>query len=228
MGIRANTTVVESREEAEELFQYGNQSIVYRFVKRSFDVAASLVGLVILSPVFLATALAIKLEDGGPVIHKRYCVGKNGTYIMYKFRSMKVNADDLIIDFKPDQKERYLRGEKLSDDFRITKVGYFIRKFSIDELPQLYSVLKGDMSLVGPRPVIEREAEEYGNQKEKLLSMRAGITGVWQVEGRGCVPFLSEEAKQMQTSYIDNCSIRLDIVLLLRTVGKVLKREGAR
>lgn len=218
-----NDRVVDTK-----IFQKSKSKKGYRILKRGFDIVVSLAALGLLAPVFLITAIAIKVEDGGPVIHKRYCVGKKGTYIMYKFRSMRVDADKLIESFSKEQKERYFCGEKLKDDFRITKVGSFIRRSSIDELPQLISVLKGDMSLVGPRPVIEREAEEYGDEKEKLFEMRSGITGIWQVYGRGTVPFLSEEAKKMQLAYVEECNFFLDLKLMLQTVCKVLKREGAR
>ncbi|MCC8050312.1 MAG: sugar transferase [Clostridiales bacterium] len=204
-------------------------SLIYLAVKRTVDVVGSLVGLILCSPVFLVVAVAIKREDGGPILHRRYCAGRNDReYIMYKFRSMKVNADNMLDMFTEEQREQYLSGVKLEDDPRITKVGKFIRATSIDELPQLISVLKGDMSIIGPRPVIEREAQAYGADREKLLSVRSGITGVWQVEGRGEVPFLSEEAKQMQLSYIDKRGFVYDCQLLFKTIGLVLKRKGAR
>ncbi len=204
-------------------------SLIYLALKRIFDIVGSLCGLVLCSPFFLIVAIAIKKEDGGPVIYKRYCAGKDGKeYIMYKFRSMKVNAENMLDVFAEEQKEQYLLGVKLEDDVRITKVGKFIRTTSIDELPQFVSVLKGDMSFVGPRPVIEREAQVYGADRERLLSVRSGITGVWQVEGRGEVPFLSEEARKMQLSYIDKMGFVFDCKLLLKTVGVVLKRKGAR
>lgn len=147
---------------------------------------------------------------------------------MYKFRSMRVDADEMFDLFTPEQFEAYMQGVKIDDDPRVTKIGHFLRRTSIDELPQLISVLKGDMSLVGPRPVIEREAAEYGADREKLLSCKAGITGCWQVEGRGTIPFLSEEAKRLQLYYVENQSLGMDVRLLLRTVKVVLSRKGAK
>lgn len=174
-------------------------------------------------------AILIKHEDGGPVLHRRICVGKGDkTYIMYKFRSMTVNADNMLDQFTPEQLARYLRGEKLEDDPRITRIGRILRETSIDELPQLISVLQSNMSLVGPRPVIEREAAEYAEMREHLLSCKPGITGYWQVMGRGTVPFLSEEGKRMQLYYINHQSLWLDIKILFKTVGVVISKVGAR
>lgn len=201
----------------------------YHYLKRFFDIILSATALVVLSPVFVIVAIAIKAEDHGPVIHKRYCIGKNNTtYIMYKFRSMKENADDLICEMKPEKKELYLQGVKLMDDPRVTKTGTILRRTSIDELPQLISVLKGEMSLVGPRPVIEREAKAYGDSREQLFRVRPGITGIWQTEGRGEVPFLSQEAIAMQLSYVEKMSFSFDLKIMLQTVLIVLKRKGAR
>ena len=206
-----------------------NSRLGYRIVKRVFDVVCSALALVVLSPVFLIVAILIKREDGGPVLHRRICAGPNGkTYIMYKFRSMKVGADDMLDQFSPEQLEQYMRGVKIENDPRITKIGRFLRATSIDELPQLLSVLQSNMSLVGPRPVIEREAADYGALREHLLSCKPGITGYWQVMGRGTVPFLSEEGKNLQLFYVDHQSIWLDIKILFKTVGVVLSKVGAR
>lgn len=218
------TDVQESAVAVSEKKKY-----IYLFVKRSFDLFRSLLALVILSPVFLVVAILIKREDGGTVLHRRVCVGKNGkTYIMYKFRTMMPNADDRLDLFTPQQREDYLRGVKIEDDPRITKIGRVLRSTSIDELSQLISVLRSDMSLIGPRPVIEREAEEYGKLREHLLSCKPGITGYWQVMGRGSVPFLSEEGKRLQLYYVDHKSLWLDIKILFKTVFVVISKVGAR
>lgn len=162
-------------------------------------------------------------------MHRRICVGKNDkTYIMYKFRTMMLDADDRLDMFTPQQREDYLHGVKIKDDPRITKIGKLLRSTSIDELPQLISILKSDMSLIGPRPVIEREAAEYGELREHLLSCKPGITGYWQVMGRGTVPFLSEEGKQLQLYYVDHQSFWLDIKILFKTVAVVISKVGAR
>lgn len=200
----------------------------YLFIKRTFDVTVSLFALLLLSPVFLIVSLWIKLDSPGPVIHKRWCVGKNGPYAMLKFRTMVVDANNFEKYFSEEQLQLYLQGVKIHDDPRITRAGKFLRSTSIDELPQLINVLRGEMSLIGPRPVIEREADEYGINRTKLLSCRPGITGCWQVMGRGTIPFLSEEAKELQLYYVDHESIVLDVKLLIQTVRVVFSRKGAR
>lgn len=201
----------------------------YLAIKRTFDVVASAGALAILSPLLLVIAVLIKLDSPGPVLHRRICAGKNGrSYCMYKFRSMRADADNMLGLFTPEQLEAYMQGVKIDGDPRITRIGRVLRETSLDEIPQLISVLKGDMSIVGPRPVIEREAAEYGADREKLLSCRAGITGCWQVEGRGTIPFLSDEAKRLQLYYVDHQSLGLDVRLLLRTVKVVLSGKGAK
>ena len=198
-------------------------------MKRLFDCVMSFMGLVLLSPFLLLIVLAIKLSDGGPAIHARICEGANGsTYKMYKFRTMVMDADNLERWLTPEQMEQYRRDCKLDDDPRVTKLGRFLRKASIDELPQFLSVLKGDMSLVGPRPVVSREADAYGADKELLLSVKPGVTGWWQVCARSSIPFLSEEAKALQLYYAAHSSLLLDMKILFMTVAVVLKRRGAK
>lgn len=209
--------------------QEEKKKLLYSFLKRAFDIVASFCGLLILLPVFAIVALLIKADDGGPVIHTRICVGYNSRrYKMYKFRTMCVDADNLEKWLTSEQLEQYKTECKLENDPRITKIGKYLRKASIDELPQLMSVLKGDLSLVGPRPVVSHEAESYGEYKELLLSVKAGITGCWQVKGRSNIPFLSDEAKELQLYYATHCSIGLDLKILLQTVLVVLKGTGAK
>lgn len=201
----------------------------YYIVKRIFDIVVSLVGLIVLSPVLIIVGILIKLQDGGPIIHTRICCGPVGsTYKMYKFRTMVPNADDLEKYLTPNQLSEYFANCKLDNDPRITKIGKVLRRTSIDELPQLVSVLKGNMSIVGPRPVIRREADAYGDKLELLLSAKPGITGYWQVYGRGDSGFLSVEAKQQQLYYVEHQSLSLDIKLLFMTVVVVLKGKGAK
>jgi lipopolysaccharide/colanic/teichoic acid biosynthesis glycosyltransferase len=205
------------------------KKIFYSFLKRAFDIVASLCGLLILSPLFAVVALLIKADDGGPVIYTRICEGKNGRqYKMYKFRSMQADADHMMDKFSEKQKIFYKKGGKLSDDPRVTKVGRCIRKASIDELPQLLSVLKGDMSLIGPRPVIKREADAYGDKKELLLSKKPGITGYWQINGRDDVEFLSDQAKAMQLYYVEHDGFKLDIEIFFKTIVKLIEMKEAR
>lgn len=202
---------------------------IYKLVKRCADVALSLIALVVLSPVFLITAIAVKLEDGGPVIHKRYCVGADKSrYIMYKFRSMQVDADNLEKLLGPEQLEEYKKECKLIDDPRITKVGKVIRRFSIDELPQLWSVLKGDMSLVGPRPIVEFEMAFWGKDIDKVLSVTPGITGYWQINGRSDATYESGKRQELEMYYVNHWNLKLDIQILFGTVKAVFGGRGAR
>lgn len=205
------------------------KKVIYHLVKRIVDVLVSLISLILLSPLFLVISVLIKHEDGGPIFHRRICVGKgNKQYIMYKFRTMMLDADGHLDMFSPEQLAQYMKGVKIEKDPRITRIGHFLRTTSIDEMPQLLTVLKSDMSLIGPRPVIEREAAAYGEQREKLLSCKPGITGLWQVKGRGTIPYLSEEAKQLQLEYVDKQGFLLDLQILFETVKNVLSRKGAR
>lgn len=202
---------------------------LYFFIKRAFDIVASLCALILLSPVLLIIAALIKAKDGGPAIHTRLCKGKDGnTYKMYKFRSMVMDADNLERWLSPAQLKTYLTECKLDNDPRIAPVGRFLRKTSLDELPQLVSVLKGDMSLVGPRPVVEREAKAYGDYENELLSVKPGITGWWQINARGNSSFLSMESQELQLYYVAHCSLLFDLKILFKTVAVVLKGKGAK
>ena len=150
----------------------------YHLVKRMIDVVLSLFGLVLISPFVVIIAILIKIDSKGPVFFKHHRIGKNGKpFSMYKFRTMKDGAEAMINDFTPEQLEEWNENFKLKDDPRITRIGKFLRKTSLDELPQLINILKGDMSIVGPRPIIEEELEEYGNDKDEFLSIRPGLTG---------------------------------------------------
>ncbi len=198
----------------------------FLFFKRTVDVAGSAVGLIALLPLFAVVSGLIKRDDGGRVIYRRACVGKNGkAYVMYKFRTMIEDAECKTDLFTAETLCKHLEGDKTIEDPRITRIGKFLRRTSLDELPQLFSVLRGDMSLVGPRPVVEREAAEYGEQRSLLLSVKPGITGWWQVKGRKGCPYLSDEAKTMQLYYARHQSLWLDIKILLLTVKAVLLRK---
>jgi len=202
-----------------------NQSTVYRFFKRAMDIAGSLAGLVLLSPVLLVIALLIYLDDPGPVIFKQKRSGLNNrTFVMYKFRSMVINAAEL---HKQMQQFNELDGPafKMKNDPRITKIGRFIRRTSIDELPQLLNVLKGDMSLVGPRPLPVYESEQCNAYQLQRLLVKPGITCFWQISGRNDISF--DEWIEMDLEYIRTASLKTDIVILLRTVKAVLVGKGA-
>jgi lipopolysaccharide/colanic/teichoic acid biosynthesis glycosyltransferase len=196
-----------------------------RAVKRVMDIAGSGVGLVMLAPVFGATALLIKLEDRGPIFYGQDRVGKWGrVFRMYKFRSMVVGADKM----KDNLLENNESGGvifKIKRDPRITRVGRIIRKLSIDELPQLYNVLKGDMSLVGPRPPVPREVAEYQLSDRRRLEIIPGLTCLWQVSGRSDINFEGQVTLDVQ--YLESQSLKGDIMLLLKTIPAVLSGRGA-
>lgn len=199
---------------------------LYKYVKRGFDIILSLIGLILLSPIFLIIALAIKYDSRGPVffVHKR--IGKNGKQIgLYKFRSMVCNAEELIKSFTPEQMKEYRENYKLQNDPRITRVGKILRKTSLDELPQLINILKGDLSIIGPRPVIKDELEKYEQNKEKFLSVTPGLTGYWAANGRSDTTY--EQRMSMELFYVDNMSWKLDCKVFVKTVLSVLKKEGA-
>ena len=191
--------------------QYG-----YRILKRSFDIIASAVGLVALGPVFLAIAIAIKCDDGGPVFYDQIRIGKNGKkFKMYKFRSMRVNAEDEIEKL---QEHSEVDGAmfKMKNDPRVTRVGKFIRKTSIDEFPQLLNVLLGQMSIVGPRPPLPREVADYTQYDKQRLYVKPGCTGLWQVTARNSVGF--QEMVNIDLDYIQRRSIWLDLKIMFKTV----------
>ena len=199
---------------------------VYKYMKRGLDIILSLIGIILLSPVFLIIAAAIKIDSKGPVIFTHKRIGKNGKVIgLYKFRSMVNNAEDLIKKFTSEQMEEYKKNYKLQNDPRITRVGKFLRKTSLDELPQLFNILKGDLSIIGPRPVIDEELEKYGFNKNKFLSVTPGLTGFWAANGRSDTTY--EQRMAMELFYVDHMSWKLDCKVFLKTVLSVIKREGA-
>ena len=154
---------------------------VYEAIKRTFDLLVSLAAVIVLSPVLLAIALAIRIEDGGPVLYKAQRVGRYGKPVtVYKFRSMRLHADRLEDMLTPEELAEYHKNYKLTSDPRVTKVGALLRKTSLDELPQLFNILMGQLSLVGPRPVLQEETELYGDKRSLLLSCKPGLTGLWQ------------------------------------------------
>ena len=198
----------------------------YKFVKRFFDIVLASIGMIVLSPIFLIISLAIKLESKGPIFFKHTRIGKDGKIIkIYKFRSMVDNAEDLIKSFTPEQMKEYKENYKLSNDPRVTKVGKFIRKTSLDELPQLINILKGDLSIIGPRPVVAEELKRYGSNIEKFLSVTPGLTGFWAANGRSCTSY--EQRMQMELFYIDNLSLKMDVKVFFKTIEAVVKRRGA-
>ncbi|MBD7895288.1 sugar transferase [Limosilactobacillus sp. Sa3CUN2] len=192
---------------------------VYHLTKRFLDIVLSTLGLIGLSPVMGIVAYKIKREDGGPVFYKQVRVGKNGKkFKMYKFRSMVVNADQLLDKLK---EKNDVDGAmfKMKHDPRITKVGHFIREHSLDELPQLVNVLKGDMSLVGPRPPLPSEVEQYTSYDKQRLYVVPGCTGLWQATERNNVGF--DEMVGLDLKYIKNCSVKYDLLIIWKTIAVI-------
>lgn len=200
---------------------------VYIKIKRVIDVISASVALILLSPLFAIIAIAIKIDSKGPVFFAHKRIGKNGKIIkLYKFRSMVINAEELIKSFTPEQMREYKENYKLTNDPRITKVGKFLRKTSLDELPQLINIINGDLSIIGPRPVVADELEKYGVNKDKFLSVTPGLTGYWAANGRSNTTY--EQRMEMELYYIDNLSLKMDIKVFFKTILSVLKKEGAR
>lgn len=198
----------------------------YHFLKRMLDLLGSMIGLILFAPLFLVIAIAIKKEDrDSPIFFSQTRVGKNGKeFKMYKFRSMCVDAE---VKLKELLKRNEVEGAmfKIKDDPRVTKVGKLIRKTSIDELPQLWNVLRGEMSLVGPRPPLKREVKEYSTYDKQRLLIKPGCTGVWQISGRNNVSF--NDMVKMDIDYVKKLSILKDIKIILKTFWIMIKPNGA-
>lgn len=198
---------------------------LWAFVKRAMDLIIALMGLVLASPIMAVTAIAVKRCDGGPAIFAQERMGKNGTrFKMYKFRSMYVDAEERLAEL---QKFNQVNGPafKMENDPRVTPVGRFIRKTSIDELPQLWNVLKGEMSIVGPRPPIPREVEQYSDWDWGRLAVKPGLTCYWQVSGRSDLGF--DEWMRLDLKYVEEQGFLTDLKILLKTVVVVLRGDGA-
>lgn len=197
-----------------------------RFTKRFMDICVSGTMLMLLSPVFLATALLIKLTDFGPVLYRQTRIGLYAKeFTTYKFRSMITNADALVEDVAQMSHHENSISYKVKKDPRVTWIGRIIRKTSIDELPQLWNVLKGDMSLVGPRPHVHREVDQYTLDDRKRLDVLPGITCIWQIKGRADIPF--PEQLQLDLEYINSKSAWTDLKILFKTIPAVISGRGA-
>ena len=217
---------MENENNKFDLFEVANKKNRYLCFKNCIDFIGSLIGMLILLPLFLSVALLIKLDDPkGPVFFKQVRVGKDGKeFYMYKFRSMCVNAEEKLAELL---KQNEIEGAmfKMKNDPRITTIGRFIRKTSIDELPQLLNVLKGDMSLVGPRPPLPREVERYTDYDKKRLVVTPGCTGLWQVSGRNNLNF--DQMVELDLKYIENLSFKMDAKIILKTFTVIFGDDGA-
>ncbi|MBU2848271.1 undecaprenyl-phosphate galactose phosphotransferase WbaP, partial [Acidithiobacillus ferriphilus] len=200
-----------------------------RIIKRAFDLVAASILVLFLSPLLLFLAWRIRRNDGGPVFFVQERVGRGGQpFPCYKFRSMVIDAESRLRQYlisHPELHAEYQRNFKLRDDPRVTRIGRLLRRTSLDELPQLFNVLRGEMSLVGPRPLLDRELECYGNGLALYRQVHPGITGLWQTSGRSETTFA--ERASLDAWYVKNWSLWYDIVILLRTVKVVLLRNGA-
>ena len=216
----------DKSDKATVNLKYQNRRYIYRMSKRIFDFVASLFGLTILSPLFLIVAIAIKVEDPkGPVFYSQVRLGKKQSpFKMYKFRSMIVDADKHL---KELLSENEVDGAmfKMKEDPRVTRVGQFIRKYSIDEFPQLVNVLLGNMSLVGPRPPLPREVQEYTEYDKQRLEVKPGCTGLWQISGRNDVSF--HEMVELDLQYIAKRGFLFDIYVLFKTVAVFIHPNAA-
>lgn len=214
----------------DEWYDTEKEKPIFFFIKRCIDIILSLLGLIILSPVFLLIAILIKKEDHGNVFYKHKRIGHmNKDIYIYKFRSMTnkyKTFDEFYQTLSDEQKQEWDENFKLENNPRITKIGNFLRKTSLDELPQIINILKGDMSVIGPRPVVNDEIEKYGNQKAKFLSVKPGLTGYWAANGRSATTY--EDRIKLELYYIDHCSLLLDIKIFFKTILSVLKKEGAK
>lgn len=195
--------------------------------KRMLDIVLSLMGLAVMCLPMVIIGLLIKLESPGPAIFVHHRFGKDGKELpLLKFRTMHMNAEQMIEAFTPEQMQEWKQNFKLDNDPRITRIGSFLRRSSLDELPQLINILKGDLSIVGPRPVVEEELERYRDQKAKFLSVMPGLTGYWQAYARSSCTY--EQRMEMELYYVDHANFWWDIKIMFATVGAVLRGRGAK
>ena len=195
-------------------------------IKRTLDILVSFICLALLSPLFGLIALLVWLEDGGPIFFSQTRVGQHGRHFkMYKFRSMCLDAEQRLKELLARNRHKEGVTFKIEDDPRITRTGKWLRKFSFDELPQLYNVLIGNMSLVGPRPPVPREVEKYSPAHRRRLAIKPGITCIWQISGRSEIDFSGQV--QLDVNYIESQSLWMDLKILARTVPAVLSGKGA-
>lgn len=204
---------------------------VYPIIKRTIDILGGLVGVILLIPIMLVVWVKRTInKENGPIFYDQLRIGQNGKiFKLYKFRSMIIGADDILKKYlaeNPQARKEYKKYKKLKDDPRITKTGEFLRKTSLDEWPQFINVLKGDMSLVGPRPYLPREKDDMLEEYEQIIKVKPGLTGPWQVGGRSDITF--EDRMAIDSEYINNQSFVEDVKILLKTMMQMFLKEGAR
>lgn len=208
----------------------GLKMYIYRFIKRAFDLFVSLIGCLVIVPLMVIVKLCNMFTgDFSSVFYKQKRIGKNGKFIyIYKFRTMVPNADEVLKELlkKDEYKKQWKKNQKLDYDPRITKIGKILRKTSLDEIPQFINVLKGDMSLIGPRPLVEGELDAHGGNHELYESVRPGITGWWAANGRSCTTY--EERLDLEYYYIEHMGLKIDIKCVFKTITIVFRRTGAK
>lgn len=202
---------------------------INRFIKSLFDYSVTLIGTIFISPVLLSIAAWVAIDSPGPILYRQARIGRNGRpFTCYKFRSMCIDADEKLTDLlasDPQARTEWERDRKLRSDPRITRSGEFLRRTSLDELPQIFNVLRGQMSLVGPRPIVAEELERYGEYVDDYLMVRPGITGMWQVSGRNDTDYA--DRVQLDSWYVRNWSVWLDMIILFKTAKAVFSQKGA-
>jgi lipopolysaccharide/colanic/teichoic acid biosynthesis glycosyltransferase len=223
--VSANVTANAITTEPLRTYSIRQPSPLYFVSKRIIDVTLSLLGIVVLMPIFLATALCVKLDDGAEILHFRQIIGQNGRrFFALKFRTMIRDADDYLAKH-PELMKKYQQNMKLISDPRVTRIGKFLRKTSLDELPQLFNVLVGQMSLVGPRIIHPSELVRYERSAQKLLAVKPGITGLWQISGRQHISY--DERVLLDMRYIDSRSFIGDLAILVKTLKVFIVHTGA-
>ena len=212
--------------EKPKIQRQSKDSIIYISLKRLTDLTCSVLAIILFMPLFLMIALGVKLSSKGPVFYKQDRVGKNGRlFTIYKFRTMIVGAENLSLYLAPELIAHYKIHRKINNDPRVTRLGRFLRMTSLDELPQVLNILKGDMSLVGPRPLLPDEIDMYGSIFNVYITVRPGLTGLWQVKSR--YKTILRDRARLDYEYLQNRGAFYDLSILFKTVGAVLSKKGA-
>ena len=224
LHFNANQSVTAERIDIDSILQKRSAKRIQTLIKRVMDLFGAAIAIVVLFPLFCSIAFVVYIQDGGDIIFRRRVVGLRGEFDAYKFRTMRTDADRLL-SADPTLRSEFEKNFKLVNDPRVTRWGSFLRTYSLDELPQLINVLKGEMSLVGPRMITEAELERYGSYRDLFRTVKPGITGYWQVNGRQTVSY--NERIEMDVKYIQHWNLWLDFRILCKTPSRVIRAEGA-
>lgn len=200
-----------------------SNKIYNQFVKRFLDIILSILLLIMLSPAYTILILILYLFQGSPIIFEQIRIGLHGKkFKIYKFRTMKIDAEELKNKFTEEEKKEYEENQKLKKDNRVTRIGKFLRRTSLDELPQLWNILKGDMTFTGPRPIVEMELERYQDKKEEFLSLKPGLIGYWQAYSDKSTTY--QERMEMELYYVKNESFGFDVKIFLKSIVTVIRK----